>query len=206
MLHPTAKEFQKILLNQPLDRIVQDHLFEGVPYAFRDSPRGFATLRDHLGGKLNLPQKNISIVGSGKIGFSLNPDNFGRQFSENSDIDVLVVNESMFDSIWLNILKWHYPHKLATRGWMDAKWARTNRRNIYLGWFDPSKIRFKGLSFPNVLKPLRDISSNWFNAFRSLSRHQMFASRDFSGRLYRTWDHALLYHIDGLRQIRNAIS
>jgi hypothetical protein len=75
-----------------------------------------------------------------------------------------------------------------------------------LGLVCPGQIKYEGLSFPEVLKPLRDISTAWFNAFRGLSRIPDFSRRNITGRVYRTWDHAFLYHADGLRQIKESLT
>ncbi len=205
MWYPSVDEFMNILLSHPLDAVVREYVFQGTPYVFRDRPEMFTLLSHHLCSALNLTEQNVIVVGSAKIGFSLSPDNFPRGFSDQSDIDVLVVDEGLFDRVWATVLKWHYPRRLSDLGRVDGGWARERRKDLYWGWFVPDKIRFNGLSFPDVLKPLRDISTGWFNAFRSLSQYPEFAGRDISGRLYRTWDHALLYHVDGLRQIKDVV-
>jgi len=202
--HPNVDDFEEVLLKRPLDAVVREYIFEPEPYAFRDWPRGCEILRAHLCRSLRLSEQNVIVIGSAKVGFSLSPDNFGRRFSDDSDIDVLVVDDALFDTVWKTLLQWNYPRRYHLSG-ADWKWARSRMGDLYWGWFTPDKIRYDGLSFPDVLKPLRDISVRWFNAFRSLSRYPQFAGREFSGRLYRTWDHALLYHIDGLRQISDAI-
>ena len=205
MSYPSVDEFKDILLSRPLDGVVQEYLFQGMPYVFRDRPESLKLLRRHLCDALKLSDQNVIVVGSAQIGFSLSPDNFPRQFSDESDIDIVVVDEALFDKVWMTMLKWHYPRRLSHLGQVDGEWASARRRDLYWGWFVPDKIRFEGLSLPHVLNPLRDISTEWFNAFQSLSQYPQFASRSISGRLYRTWDHALLYHLDGLRQISDAI-
>ncbi len=204
MSYPSAKEFIEILRNRPLDVVVKEYIFHGLPYIFRNRPEAMQTLYQHLRATLRISDQNITVVGSAKIGFSLSPDNFPRKFTDESDIDILIVDETLFDKVWMTMLKWNYPrrHRLYGIDWM---WAKNRRDNLYWGWFVPDKIRFEGLSFPHVLKPLRDISTTWFNAFRSLSQYPEFISRNVSGRLYRTWDHALLYHLEGLHQIRESV-
>ena len=193
------------MLTRPLSEVVDTYVFAGEPFAFRDQPTALATLRDHLSKELDLDEENVSVVGSAKVGFSLSPDTFFRPFSSDSDIDVLVVDEKLFDTIWTCTLRWHYPR----RSWVDSSsdwsWLKYRQKELYWGWFRPDKIRFEGLTLPEMLKPIRDLSTRWFNAFRSLARHSDFSRRDVSGRLYRTWEHARLYHESGLIQIRDAI-
>jgi hypothetical protein len=198
---PTANEFKDIILNEPLERVVEEFIFKGEPYVFRRWPQGFEVLRSHLCSQLSILTSNVIVIGSAKIGFSLNPDSFGRQFSEKSDIDVLVVSDTVFDSMWQTLLKWNYPRRYRLDGF-EQEWAISRMDDVYWGWLRPDRIRFEGLSFPDALKPLRDLSTKWFNAFRSLSLFPNFENRDVSGRLYRSWDHAFLYHMDGLRKIK----
>jgi hypothetical protein len=187
-----------------LSELVDEYVFSEQPFAFLGQPDALPTLRRHLSSRLALNENNIVIVGSAQVGFSLSPDSFFRPFSEDSDIDVLVVDEQLFDRIWAAILRWHYPR----RAWLDGsdwEWARLRQKELYWGWFTPNKIRFNGLTLPDMLKPVRDLSTSWFNAFRSLSQYREFSRRDVSGRLYRTWQHARLYHESGLFEIRETI-
>ena len=205
MSYPTVAEFKNILLTETTQNIAKEYIFKGSPYVFRNKPKDLDALKNHLVSKLPIMKPNITIVGSAKLGFSLNPDTFFRQFSDESDVDVIVVDEALFDKVWMAVLDWHYPRRLTTLGKLDGEWARTRRKELYWGWFVPDQISYEGLSFPHALKPLRDISTDWFNAFKSLSQYQEFSRRQISGRLYRTWDHAFRYHSEGLRLIKVAI-
>lgn len=202
--YPSPEEFRDLLRTTHLESVVKTYIFQGTPFVFRDKPELEEVLIGHLCKSLRLKPSSIAIVGSAKIGFSLSPDAFPRQFSAESDIDVIVVNERLFDTVWMTMLKWHYPRRLARLPDVDFRWCGARRKDLYWGWFVPDKIRYDGLSFPEVLRPLQHFSTQWFNAFRSLSRRPELASRNVSGRLYRTWSQALMYHEDGLRQIRDS--
>jgi hypothetical protein len=184
-----------------MDQVVRVHVFQGVPYAFRSKPSSFRLLSNHLCAKLEVSPENIAIVGSAKIGFSLSPDTFPRLFSRYSDIDVVIVSDHMFDGFWHTMLRWNYPRRFSLSG-ADWEWSKSRREDLYWGWFRPDRIRFEGLSFPDVLRPIRDSSTRWFDAFQSLSLIDDFAGRRIGGRLYRTWEHALRYHAYSLEQIK----
>jgi len=204
MPYLSVDKFKDIVLAKPLDEVVQKYIFKGNPFIVLFNPGIENIISFHLHSKLGLSEKNISIVGSAKIGFSLNPDTFPRRFTDRSDIDIVVVDKELFDKVWFIMLEWNYPRKgkLIEPDW---GWSKKRRGELYWGWFVPSLIHFKGLSFPNVLKPLRDISVAWFDAFQSLSQYPVLSDRRASGRLYRSWEHAKLYHIQGLRQIRKIL-
>jgi hypothetical protein len=194
-------QFTQDLQSLPVEDVVKRHVFTDEPHVFRGKAKGLSLLRQHLGKHLNVPESNIVVVGSAQTGFSLAPDSFPRAFHAGSDIDIAVIDQGLFDMMWHTILKWHYPRREAHLPDSDWQWRIKRSNDVYWGWFVPDQIRYDGLSFPAMLKPLRDISTIWFNAFRSLGRLPEFASRDVSGRLYRTWDHATMYHAEGLRLI-----
>ena len=145
-------------------------------------------------------------VGSAKLGFSVHPDKFPRPFGPSSDIDIAVIDERLFDRIWHAIIDWHYPRKSESLPQTDRDWVRQRRRDIYWGLFHPDKIRYHGLTFPQALVPLRDISTSWFDTFRSVSLSAGLTAHDVSGRLYRSWEHILKYQAAGLRRIRATIA
>jgi hypothetical protein len=107
----TVNEFKELLKNIPVPQIVEEYIFAGVPYAFRRNPTLMNVIVRHLTSRLPITAENIAIVGSAKLGFSLNPDGYFNPFSDESDIDVVVVNETLFDEIWSILLKWHYPRR-----------------------------------------------------------------------------------------------
>ena len=200
------EHFKRDLLSLPAEDVVKTHLFSDKPYVFQGHPDYLDLLKKHLSSHLNVLESNIVIVGSAQTGFSMAPDSFPRAFHPESDIDIVVVDEMLFDRIWQDILKWHYPRREIRLPESDWQWRIKRSNDIYWGWFAPDHIRYEGISFPTMLKPLRDMSTLWFNAFRSLGQLPQFASRDVSGRLYRTWNHAILYHAEGLKLIARKLA
>lgn len=203
--YPSAEEFRRLLLREPLDAIFDRYLLRGTPYVFRTCPERLQDFREHLAHGLGTSPDRILVVGSAKVGFSLDPNAFPRRFLDSSDVDVLVYDRDIFDRVWMSLLVWHYQGKSERLYRPDRDWARKRRRAVYLGRFEPLRMRYSGLSFPKSLVPLRDLYTAWFNAFQSLSVLPDFATRRASGRLYRTLNHGRLYHVDGLRQIRDSL-
>jgi hypothetical protein len=130
--------------------VLQEYVLSGDPYAFRGQPSALHNLRTHLSKALNVNENNIVVVGSAQVGFSLSPDNFPRGFTDGSDIDVVVVDERLFDIVWHTLLQWHYPRRrdLPCGDWA---WTTARRKELYWGWFVPNNIRFNGLSLPAAL-------------------------------------------------------
>jgi hypothetical protein len=197
---PTPEEFRELLLAQSLEQTVQEQFFEGEVYAFRNERRALEVLYDHFRRELELEPEQLRIVGSGKIGFSVSPADFPRRFSSASDIDIAIANQALYDQVWYGILAGQYPRR---RRLLDPE--RRSTASLYWGWIAPDRIRFDVVTMPPALTPVHRFSARWFNAFRSLSRYRLFSRREVSGRLYRTWEHARLYHADGLRQLAEVL-
>lgn|GEM_PF-925976 len=195
------------LLNGSLDlaTVVQSVLFAGTPFVFEGSPDTWNSVRSKLAGDLGSEEEGIFVVGSAKMGYSLAPHKYGREFGDHSDIDVIVIDADLYDRVWLSILRWHYRrrHQLPPA---DRRWDAERRDGLYWGYLNPVGFRYRSLSRSRQLNPARDVSTNWFNAFQALGLLPELAGRNVGGRLYRTLKHAILYHDHGLRQLRVAAS
>lgn len=212
MAYPTAEEFRKQLLEtMALPRLVSQYVlageaFGGMPYVFRSNPSAHDLLKRQLCSRLGLRPEAIFVVGSAKVGFSLSPDTFPRAFSPPaSDIDVVVIDARLFDVVWNSLLDWNYPRrgKLMGPAW---EWAKRRRNDLYWGWFSPQYLDFRDfLTFPESLNPVRDLKADWLAAFRELARHPLLSRHEVTGRLYRTWDHALSYHVYSLSKLRDVL-
>lgn len=193
-----------------LERFVQNEVLAGRPYIFA-SDEDTARFQLHVATALDISNSpsSVLIVGSARTGFSLDPDRPFQPFGENSDIDVVVVHEGLFDHVWKMMLAWDYV-TMRNRAHHENVWLWTRHAEVWRGWFQPPgwDLRPRGgvqLSFPESLKPLREFSFIWFSAFRSLSRyrhHPEISRRKVTARLYRTRVHAALYHAWSMRKLR----
>lgn len=203
MPRPDRVTFEELVRTQPFEQVVEEHLFGDAPFAFDAWPEGWPLLRAHLATRFAVPEAGIVLVGSGKLGFSMNPDSYGRQFSSSSDLDLVIVSEVRFDEIWEHLLRWHYPRSQDKLGSEVREWRMDRRRDVFLGRFEPATLVPRGEMFSSLPTGLRDASTLWFDTLRGVGTlDPKLAARDYNGRLYRTWKHALLYHADGLRAIR----
>ncbi len=73
-------------------------LAEGIPYAFQEFPLLFQKSREWLANRIKVSTRDISVVGSAKIGYTLKPTNGTRPaFTGSSDIDYVIVSKPLFD-------------------------------------------------------------------------------------------------------------
>ena len=86
-------------------------LSEGIPFAFRESPGLYESVRSWLSARLDVHAKEISVTGSGRLGSSIAPDKTGKLFGENSDLDWFVVSKSLFDRLKEDFLRWSFEYE-----------------------------------------------------------------------------------------------
>jgi len=202
----SSQEAFSALLEQAKDltQVAHNVIFSGVPYVFRDEPHTWTSLRLHLARDLGCTEQEVHVAGSAKTGFSLAPHKYGQPFSARSDIDVIIINEHLFDTIWLSVIRWHYRRRNRLPK-PERRWDDERRKDLYWGYINPVGYAYRGLSFPRDLHPARKVSRIWFNAFQGLGRYPEFVGRKVSGRLYRSNEHAVCYHRHGLELLRHQL-
>jgi len=82
-------EFKKDLRTSKPEEVVQKYLFDSSPYCFSENPQLYIEFRREICEQFQIHLQNFAIVGSAKVGFSLNPTKFGVLFSDHSDVDVV---------------------------------------------------------------------------------------------------------------------
>ena len=190
------------LRSEDLSNIVRARVLDGAPHVFTSEPTKYQTLQQHLATELSVATDAIRVVGSARTGFSMSPDSFGRQFLPNSDIDVVVVSDTLFDATWRLLLDWRYPWHLRKWSKVDHDWGIRILEELVCGWCNPKYIEPPTLTSRAQVTPLRDFSWRWVNAFQSAGGlHPELSTHNLEGRLYRTWDHAIKYHVSGFKLI-----
>lgn len=191
-MYPTKQEFEEQLKKRPIDWIIDNHLFNGTPFYSMNQPDVHARMMSAVSDGLQIPQGDICVVGSARVGFSLSPNKFGEQFNQFSDIDVLVVSTSIFDESWLDMLSYRRKGKAVLRSSTKRRLKDHREKHfVYKGWI-----------YPDSVVEVLEIGHQWLRTFSGLSRIPELSSRSITARLYRTWDHAKIYHRWSLRQVK----
>lgn len=103
--HPNADELRQVLLQckpetqNDISCLVSLWLTEGIPSVFSVQPGLYAKLRETIGKALSIQDKDISLAGSARFGYSLKPSQYGTTFSEHSDLDFFIINNHTFETI-----------------------------------------------------------------------------------------------------------
>jgi hypothetical protein len=70
---------------------------EGVPYVFFEQPMMYEIIRGWLAKRLKIHPKEITLIGSARIGYSLSPPPWlGRAFGTHSDLDLVAISSNLF--------------------------------------------------------------------------------------------------------------
>ena len=111
--------------------LAQLWLSEGLPYAFRECPAVYESIRSWLSAMLDVHAKEIGIVGSARLGASLARNKLGRKFSDISDLDLFIVSKDLFEKLREEFCQW----SLAFEG--DEVTPRNEKEEEY--WADNNK-------------------------------------------------------------------
>jgi hypothetical protein len=140
-------------------------------------------LRQRIARRFQVPFENVMIVGSAKLGFTLREkvyDEGDRRpafspFSDESDVDVAIVSEALFDHIWkLCFQFWHTSGYQATQ----AAWGRGEdfRNYIFRGWMRPDML---------PVETAVGYRRKWFEFFRRLISERAAGDYRVNAGLYR---------------------
>ena len=191
MPYPTKDEFVELLKTRKHAELVDEHLLTGVPYVFQGAPQTYDVLRGTLSEQLRSQVADITVIGSGRIGFSLSPDKFGNPYRPaTSDIDTVVVSAKMFDVAWYQMSSKGRCGVLALNWKVQQSLTEHRQNNIFFGYIQPER-----LTGVVTLAPL------WFRTFQGLARVPELAPLDIRGRFYRTWEHVKIHQLYSLNSI-----
>lgn len=81
-------------------------LSEGIPYAFKDNPALYESIRTWLSVRLSVEAKDIHVTGSARLGQSLAPRKLGNVFGGHSDLDIFIISTNLFEKLKQDFNSW----------------------------------------------------------------------------------------------------
>lgn len=104
--YPSAEEWKKLVEQFSPDAIAHKLLLSQIPFVFKNEPLKYALFRRTIADAFKVDPTNVFIVGSAMAGRSLKGDSINNEYSSKSDIDTLVVSESLFTYYVMRSLEW----------------------------------------------------------------------------------------------------
>lgn len=198
--------------------VVRKYLINGSSYFFEleTITDNEYNIKSELSNILNIHSNNILIVGSAKLGFSIKPNREDRscyEFKsfrfdydsvneiEESDIDIAIIDENLFETKLQTIYK-HlrgYDLPIILENFHDCRKSRQKykkcfddfSRYILLGWLRPDKMP-KDFELSPELEDVRNKYNKLYN-------------RSINIGIYKSWFYFEEYNIQNLKNIQQAI-
>jgi len=152
--YPTSVLVAKTTSHMPVGELhgfLRLWVSEGIPFAFREIPMIYEAVREWLGNFLSVHPKTITIIGSARIGYSLAPPpDYGRPFRSSSDLDFVVVSETLFSNLSQDFWNWKQGFaegRVIPESPLRKKYWEENVKlvpiNIRRGFIDGNKIPYR---------------------------------------------------------------
>lgn len=161
----TKEEYQAEItdLNSEDDKKIftQKNYFHGIPTVFDARENEYYYFRKRIADNFDIEFYEVLIVGSSKFGFS--PYKF-TDFSLDSDIDVVIFNERLFDEYFDLISEYQYLIKKQIIRLNSKQFKEYSRFIKYFirGWMRPDLL-------PQNTNDFKELKQNWDDFFKSIS-------------------------------------
>ena len=162
------KEFKADLNILTPIQIVRKHIIFGECCEL--SRQNYFDLRSEVAKNFGLHPNEVLVVGSAKLGFSIAPDKEYNLFSDESDIDVVLVSSTLFDEYWNQV----FSYKKKNPYWDEHDFTGY----LFKGWIRPDKFPRSKL-FPS--------GKDWWDFFLSITSSGRFGDYNIRGGLYQSY-------------------
>lgn len=186
--------FYKDLCENEIDTeiLIEKYLLNGNTYIFRDNENNYFKLKKIISDKFQVSTTNVFMVGSAKLGFSISPKKLWKPLNDESDIDMAIISDKLYDIFWKQLLEFNI--NLIARTDRDDKLYRDFLEYFFKGWIRPDK-------FPFDFKYKKE----WFDFFMEIS-YKDFDGRKITGAIYREEYFFKLYHKQNIDNLRRRIN
>ena len=191
------KRLKDIKSESDLHDLARKEILHGTPFVFKDSDADFYEFRKRIAKHFEIGFHEVFITGSGKLGFSPHKGTF---FSYDSDIDVAIVSDNLFQTMMERIRC--YQMKLRESRIAVTK-KEIKRYHCFLeysaiGWIRPDLLPY---SFD-----IGNIRENWFDFFRSISdgRSEVGNYKVNAG-VFKSYRHLEKYTFSGLDSVKKSL-
>ena len=170
-----------------LNRIMNKYLLYGIPYIFESNEDIYFQLKEEISEHFGIQQTQIFVVGSAKLGFSIAPHKLFKHVNEDSDVDVAIICDSLFDYFWKETYK--YNITIVSRNEEEDRNYRMFLDYLYKGWVRPDYL-------PCHMR------KEWFEFFKKLYGKY---ERKIAAGIYRDNEFFMDYHRTNLKRIRREL-
>lgn len=90
-----------------IDSFIRLYIFENIPNFIIDKSIAFDKVRRTIASVLEISETDINLTGSAKLGFSLNPKQWLKDYHpDTSDLDFFIISEKLYSALQQDISSW----------------------------------------------------------------------------------------------------
>ena len=186
----TLEEFKVIIENSTISdlEIVQGYITHGSPFVFTGDEQKYFLLKKEIADHLGLNPQSVIMIGSAKLGFSINPLKLWKPFNDESDIDMVIISDRIFLEFWRELFNFNIG--LQVRSEDEDRMYRSFLEYFFKGWLRPDLFPFQYVG-----------RREWFNFFKSIS-YKEFGNNKITGAVFYDLNFYESYHTQNIRAIR----
>jgi predicted nucleotidyltransferase len=168
--------------------IIRKNLLHGNPLIFHENEEKYFFLKQKVANFFNVSTTKVVMVGSAKLGFSIAPKKLWNDFNDESDIDIVVISEDVFDEYWKELLDFNINTK--ARSEQEDINYREFLEYFLKGWIRPDLFPF---NYPK--------KNEWFEFFKSIS-YGKYGNFKIAGAIFRNEYFFESYHSRNINKLR----
>lgn len=151
-------------------------------------------IKHKISCKFGIHPNEVILTGSAKLGFSIAPNKNYRDFNEESDIDIAIISNKLFEKFWFDLLEFNISTTRKTTE--EQKLYFEFIEYLFKGWIRPDKFPF---SFAG--------KQEWFKFFNDLT-HEIYeyGEHKISAGIYKDFTTFELYNKKNISRVRNEIN
>ena len=166
------------------DLFVSSYVFNKIPILWSDDINSYLQWKIDFASRIEIDPTNIQIVGSARLGYSLNPKKNFKKFDNESDIDVAIISPWHFEQAWLELRQ------------DISRSFRSKEENKELNIFVKNLIFYQTIPTERIL-PHLSFGRSWIKQsdemLKKLDRKHM--ARELNFRIYRSHEALRSYQI-----------
>ena len=195
------QDFLDALSTQGDDSNVMDfcrkYVLHGTPHVFNGRENEYYDFRKKIAERFKISFHEVYITGSAKLGFSPYK---GTDFSYDSDIDIAIVSNSLFESV-MELVREYQMNLRASRRAVTAQELKVYHQFLEytaIGWIRPDKL-------PLAFR-VNEYKGDWFQFFESLSYGRSeVGNYKVSAGVFRSYRDLELYTYSTIQQLKSSI-
>ncbi|COF21717.1 hypothetical protein [Bacillus cereus] len=184
--------FQKNLDDHSISsqEFVKRYITHGTPYVFDGDQEMYFEVKKVISSHFEIEPEDVMMVGSGKLGFSLNTDQLWKPIDDESDLDMVIISDKVFDKYWRELYEFNV--KLTSRTANEEKRYKKFLDYFLKGWLRPDY-------FPQGFMRTQE----WFDFFlKTISYKKEYGRRKITGAVYKDRFFYEKYHMNNIENIR----